>query len=55
MSVASSISAPPAYIFQIALLTLLSLEQTCQVPTPTERLRNVSDFTANVAPMGHAP
>ncbi len=28
LQVASSISAPPAYIFQAALLTLLSLEQT---------------------------
>ncbi len=55
LSVASSISAPPAYIFQIALLTLLSLAQTNKVPTPTERPRSVSDFIANVAPMGHAP
>ncbi len=51
MSVASSISAPPAYTFQIALLTLLNLAQTYMFPRP----RSVSDFTANVAPMGHAP
>jgi hypothetical protein len=55
LSVASSISAPPAYIFQIALLVLLSLAQTEEVPTPTERPRSVSDFAAGVAPMGHAP
>ena len=55
LTVASSISAPPAYIFQMALLTLLSLTQTDEVPTPTERPRSVSDFAANVAPMGHAP
>ncbi len=51
LSVASSISAPPAYTFQIALLTLLSLAQTDEIPSPTERPRSVSDFTANVAPM----
>jgi hypothetical protein len=55
LSVASSISAPPAYIFQIALLTLLSLTKTYQVQTPIERQRSVSDFTDNVAPMGHDP
>jgi hypothetical protein len=55
LSVASSISAPPAYIFHIALLTLLSLEQTDQVPTRAERPRGVSDFDAKVAPIGHAP
>ncbi len=55
LSVASSISAPLAYIFQIVLLTLLSLVKTYQVPTPTERPRSVFDLSANVAPMGHAP
>jgi hypothetical protein len=40
LSVASSISAPPPYIFQIALLTLLIMEHTDQVPTPTERPRS---------------
>jgi hypothetical protein len=36
---ASSIPAPPAYIFQFALITLLCLEQSDQVPTPMERPR----------------
>ena len=35
----SSISVSPDYIFQAALLTLLTLDQTVRVPTPTERPR----------------
>ena len=55
MSVASSISVPPTYLFQFTLLTLLCLEQADQVPIPTERPRKVSDVFADLAPMGHAP
>jgi len=55
ISVASSISVPPAYLFQFTLLTLLCLEQTDQVPSPTDRPRKVSDVIADIAPMGHAP
>ena len=54
LTVASSILAPPSYIFQMALLTLLGIEQTDKVSTPTERSRHVSDVIANVTPMGHA-
>jgi len=36
LHVASSIPVSPEYIFQAALLTFLSLEQTYKVPTPTE-------------------
>jgi hypothetical protein len=39
LQVTSSIPVPPDYVFQAALLTLLSLEQTDKVPTPTERPR----------------
>ena len=45
----SFIVAPPAFIFQIALLTLPCLEQADHVPTPTERLRQVSDVIADIA------
>ena len=55
LSVASSISVPLAYMFQFTLLTLLCLEQSDQVPAPTERPRKVSDLIADIAPMGHAP
>jgi len=55
LTVTSSVAAPPAFIFQIALLTLLCLEQGDQVPTPTERPRQISDVNADVAPQGHAP
>jgi hypothetical protein len=55
LSVASSISVPPAYLFQFMLITLLCLEQSDQVPTPTERPRKVSDVIADIVPMGHAP
>ena len=52
----SSIPAPPAYIFHIALLTLPCLEQTNHhVPSPTEGPRQVFDVVANVTPHGHAP
>ena len=55
LSVDSSIPALSTFIFQIALLTLLGLEQADQSPTPAERPREVSDIIANVAPQGHAP
>ena len=51
----SSIPAPPDYIFQAALLTLLSLEQTDKVPTPTERPRQGSNLLAGIPAQGHAP
>ncbi len=50
-----SIQDPPAFIFQIALLTLLSLDQADLVPTPTERPRQISDGISNVTYKGHAP
>jgi hypothetical protein len=37
--VTTSIPVPPGYIFQAALLALLSLEYTNKVPTSTERPR----------------
>ena len=55
LSVTSSVAAPPVIIFQMALLTLLCLEQADQVPTPTERPRQISDIIADVTPHGHAP
>ena len=55
LTVASSFPAPPAYISQIALLTLLCIEQANKVLTPTERPRQLSDVVSNVTPMGHAP
>ena len=39
LTIASSIPETPAYIFQIALLTLLYSDQIDKVPTPTERPR----------------
>ena len=53
LSVTSSILTPPAFIFQMALLSLLSLDKTSQVPTPTEIPRRVFDVIANVRPNGH--
>lgn len=53
--VTSSIPLIPAALFQLALLTLLSLHQGDMVPTPTERPRVVSDVIADVTPQGHAP
>jgi hypothetical protein len=55
LTMTSSVAAPPAFIFQMALLTLLCLEQADQVPTPTERPRQISDVIAEVTPQGHAP
>jgi len=55
LTVTSSIAASPAFIFQITLLTLLCLEQADQVPTPTDRPRQVSDVIADIAPQIHAP
>ncbi len=55
LSVTSSDAASPVFILQLALLTLLCLEQADQVPTPTERPRQVSDVIADVTPQGHAP
>jgi hypothetical protein len=53
-TVTSFDAAPPAFIFHMALLTLLYLEQADQVPTPTERPRQISDVIADIAPQGHA-
>ncbi len=36
LQMTSSIPVPPDYLFQAALLTLLSLDQTDRVPTPTD-------------------
>jgi hypothetical protein len=55
LHVASSIPATPEYIFQAALLTMLSLEQTKRVPTPTERPRQGSNLITWLPPQGHAP
>jgi len=55
LTVTSSVATPSAFIFQIALLTLLCIEQVDQVATPTERPRQVSDVIADIAPHGHAP
>ena len=55
LTVTSSVAAPPVFIFQIALLTLLCLERADKVPTPTERPRQISDVFADVARHGHAP
>jgi hypothetical protein len=55
LQVASSIPAPLGYIFQIDLLTLLSLEQSERVPTPPLRPRRGSDLLAGIPPPCHAP
>ena len=55
LTVTSSIAASPAFIFQIALLTLLCLEHSDHVPTPIERPRQISDVIADITPQGHAP
>ena len=55
LTVTSSVAVPPAFIFQMALITLLCLEQADQVPTPTERPRQISDAIADVTPQVHAP
>ena len=56
LSVTSSVAAPPGFIFQMVLrLTLLCLEQTDHVPTPTERPCHIFDVVADVTPQGHAP
>ena len=47
-TVTSSVAAPPAFNFQIALLTPLCLEHADQVPTPTERPRQISDVIAHI-------
>ncbi len=44
-----------AALFQMALLTLLCMDQGDMVHTPTERPRLVSDVIADVTPQGHAP
>ncbi len=46
--------SPPA-LFQLALLTLLSLHEGDSVPTPTERPRDGSGAIAGRVPQGHAP
>jgi hypothetical protein len=48
--VTSSIPTPPAFNFQIALLTWPYLGQTDHVFTPTERPRHTSDRVADVTP-----
>ncbi len=53
--VSSPIPINPATLFQLALLTLLTLHQGDSVPTPTERPRVVSDVIADIPPHGHAP
>ncbi len=55
MTVTSYIAAPPAFIFQIALLALLCQEQADKVPTSIDRPRQISDVIADIAPQGHAP
>jgi hypothetical protein len=55
LTVTSYVADPPVFIFQMALLTLLCLEHADQVPTPTERPRQISDVIADVTPQGHAP
>jgi hypothetical protein len=46
--VTSYIAAPPAFIFQMTLLTLLCMGQADQVPTPTKTPRQVSDVIVDV-------
>jgi len=55
LSVTSSIPLTPPALFQLALLTMLSLHQGDAVPTPTERPRDGSDVVAGRTPQGHAP
>ncbi len=55
LSVASLIPLTPPALFQLALLTMLSLHQEDAVPTPIERPRDGSDVVAGRAPQGHAP
>jgi len=50
LTVTSSVAAPPAFIFHIALLTQLCLEQADQVPIPTEIPRQISDAIADITP-----
>jgi len=50
LSVTSSVVASPAFIFKMAQLTLLCLEQVDHVPTPTKMPRQVSDVIADVTP-----
>ena len=55
LHIASSIPTPPRYIFQAALLSLLSLEHQDKVPIPSERPRHGSDILAGIPHQGHAP
>jgi hypothetical protein len=55
LSVTSSIPLTPVALFQMALLTLLSLHEGDSVPTPTERPRDGSDVIAGRVPQRHAP
>jgi hypothetical protein len=55
LPVNSSIPVPPDYIFQAALLTLLSLEQTDKAPTPTDRPRQGTHLLAGIPAQGHDP
>jgi len=54
-NVSSSIPLTQAALFQLALLTLLCLNQGGSVPTHTERPRTVSDLIADIPSQGHAP
>ena len=55
LTVTSSIQLTPPALFQMALLTMLSLHQGDGVPTPTERPREGSDVIAGRPPQGYAP
>ena len=55
LSVSSSIPLTPAALFQLAMLTLLTLHQGDSVHAPTERPRVVSDVIADIPPQGHVP
>jgi len=55
LCVTSSIPLTPPALFQLALLTLLSLHEGESVPTPAERPRDGSDAIMGRVPHGHAP
>jgi hypothetical protein len=55
LTVTSYVAVPPAFIFQIALLILLCMEQVDQVSTPNEKPRQDSDVITNITPQEHAP
>jgi hypothetical protein len=55
LNVVSSIPLPPVALFQMALLTLLCLDQRDMVPTSTKRPILISYVIAEVTPQDHAP